>query len=97
VGDDEGVRIVSVPVGVAGIIRKLDADARKGMVNSARELREWLRTYPPEDAEVDLDGSDPVLLKRMLRVAQWLVEDPDRLESLQAWMISLHSEGLRTD
>jgi hypothetical protein len=98
IGQGEDLRLVTVPASVAGIIRKLDADARKGAVNSARELREWLRQYPPEDTEVDMQGVDPVLMRRMERVMQWVVEDPDRWESLQQWMISLKQrECVRTD
>jgi hypothetical protein len=60
---DEGdVRMVYVPVAIGQIIQRLSRDAVKNSDSAARELREWLKQYPPQD-----EGFDPGTLDRALR------------------------------
>lgn len=63
------VRWVRVPVRTGEIIRKLNADARKGSVQAAKELRAWLDDVATDDANrlSDLDRrTRQTLLDRLL-------------------------------
>lgn len=51
------VVLVRSPVVVGDIIAKLEGAAKRGDVQAARELREWMRQYPAED-ETDMSALD---------------------------------------
>jgi hypothetical protein len=50
--------LVSVPVDLAPVLRELRRKASSGDVSAARELREWLRQFPPDDAGQALGEMD---------------------------------------
>jgi hypothetical protein len=69
---EDDTRLLSVPVRVGVIIRKLEHDAVGGSTMAAKELREWLREYPPQDEGYDLEALDRRTRDRL--IARLLLE-----------------------
>ena len=55
---DEDVRLVTTPIRVGAIMKRLEADAVKGSATAAKELRSWLDAYPPQDDSFDASALD---------------------------------------
>ena len=56
--DAAGGALVTVPVDIGGILRELRRKASGGDVSASRELREWLRQYPPDDGAASVEQLD---------------------------------------
>ena len=56
--DADDALTVVVPIRRAAILRQLEEQAAKGDTHSARELRAWMKEYPPETLDLDLSSLD---------------------------------------
>ena len=64
--DDGRTALVRVPVEIGAIIGTLARAAKRKDVAAARELREWLRIFPPEDERLDVAGLDRKTRQKLL-------------------------------
>lgn len=72
---DGRVLMLRVPVHLGDIVSALNTQAKKGNTQAARELREWMREYPAEDA-TDLAALDSRTQREVLnRVLGEIIED----------------------
>lgn len=85
--DDQ--RLVLVPVSVGLVIQRLDADARKGSTQAARELRAWLESYPPQDESFDPQAVERRTRLRLMQLLEWVAEDDARWSHIERTMNDL--------
>jgi hypothetical protein len=75
---DAADAIVHVPIDIALIVRALRDKARHGEVAAARELREWLKEFPPDDAAASVEQLDRATRKQVRAVLAKALQEIER-------------------